>query len=206
LLWVTDFSKTETTAKNLVSRNSSAPTWSWASTTTPIDFHLYGDACGTYRDSKAAILDINLEHQTEGAWYGSTISGHLFIRGFVTPVDWIMPTENIRGEDGDPPMGWAETMKLSPAEDLFVDAFPDSMETDGLVCDGRQVRVALLVVATTKDERGAIGLILRKCSQRLYSRLGCFRTPPLWGGLVIGSSEPTARSLLTGDPQEITIV
>jgi hypothetical protein len=88
LLWIVDNHKSKSDQPSVA--HPSAPTWSWASTTRTTNTTLYTQN-SQRPNSEAEVLDVRLEYEIFGARYGSTISGRLTMRGYITPVVWAMP-------------------------------------------------------------------------------------------------------------------
>ncbi|RSL75878.1 hypothetical protein CEP51_010471 [Fusarium floridanum] len=187
LLWIVD-----TYAKGSPQPQAStyvAPSWSWASTNRPIKGHVFTHSGIPQVD----ILGVNVKAPEKGATYGMVISGSLILRGFVTPVDWKLPSETETYING--------TISGIPSISIHRDG-----GEAGLLAGGRTtLRVYLLVIVSRGDiDLNVTGLILRQLPDRTYSRMGVFDVP------YCPAHQKTyrylARSLLNGNLEEVTIV
>lgn len=214
--------------------NPAAPTWSWASTMSPV-FTNYYTGHAAYRRVKAELLKADMQYQMAGAKYGATASGYLTLRGPVRPAHWKLPQppgdwwENPDALEEDTAAGPSEVdsdngedghiFKPDAALDddpLSLVLSPDDTHDDVLVGDGRTVRVFLLVLVTDVNELSAVGLILHQNAGGRYVRLGVFDTlrgfldeygnARQWAEVACRDKNlRTARWLLKGDVEEVTI-
>jgi hypothetical protein len=112
-----------------------------------------------------------------GARYGSTLSGYLTVRGFVTPVCWTTPsTKALRFPSGPDFMSLIDSQWEVP--ELPISVYPDYMDGDAQLRDSEEHIVHLLALVATDcmTLTNVIVLILREQSDGMYSRLGCLDT------------------------------
>ncbi|KAI1192544.1 HET-domain-containing protein [Nemania serpens] len=170
-----------------------APSWSWASTTQPVDTRFYV----VHGVAMADFVGVDIGHQVEGTKYGRVTHGYLTLRGFLTPVLWTLPGETEQRDRGRITQGHSE---------LSISVFTDAVETD-LLPEGADNIQAYLLVLFSKDDRTRVtGLLLRKHPDDgdRYSRLGAFGVPYCEADQ---KEYPTmARGLLQGEPEEVTIM
>jgi len=185
-------------------RNNLAPTWSWASVNGPVEYPYH--TSNSRAIVKAQVLDVKLQYLTLGAKYGATISGHLRLSGFVKPVDWDPKHEKM-----------SMTGSCSWLKDLPIVQDLDFCVRHAITHDDSRRRVYLLVVSIDHGKTHALGLILHRNTDGLYSRLGSFEIHSQKSSGV-GNFEFPKRtvdndhkaitlldSLLEGEPQEVTI-
>ncbi|RSL46647.1 hypothetical protein CEP53_010256 [Fusarium sp. AF-6] len=187
LLWIVD-----TYAKESPQPQAStyvAPSWSWASTNRPIKGYVFTHS----GIPQVEIVRINVKAPEKGATYGKVIYGSLTLHGFVTPVDWKLPSETDRYSDG----------KISgiPSISIHRDGAEASLLAGGITT----IRVYLLVIVARGDiDLNVTGLILRQLPDQTYSRMGVFDVP--YCPAHQNTYRYLARSLLNGNLEEVTIV
>lgn len=196
LLWIVDRYALRLDADKSHQPRSSAylaPSWSWASTTRPINNRVYVG----HGVSKADLVRVDIGHQVEGTKYGGVTHGYLTMRGFLTPVVWTLPKETDRYGDGQITQGHS---KLSVA--ICADGKKTDLRSEG----ANNIQAYLLVLVSNDDTTRVTGLILRKRpgDGDRYSRLGVFDVPYCQADRE--KYPRMARGLLQGEPDEVTII
>ncbi|RSM05556.1 hypothetical protein CDV31_009547 [Fusarium ambrosium] len=166
-----------------------APSWSWASTNRAINGRVF-----VYHGiSQVDIVRINVKAPEKGVTYGKVVYGSLTLRGFVTPVDWKLPSETERHSDG----------KISGIPSIGI--YRDGAETSLLAGGITTIRVYLLVIVVRDDvDLNVTGLILRQLPNQTYSRMGVFHVP--YCPAHQNTYRYLARGLLNSNKEEVTIV
>lgn len=196
LLWIVDKYALRSYADRAYQPRSStylAPSWSWASTTQPINNRVYVG----HGVPKADLVRVDIGHQVQGTKYGAVTYGYLTLRGFLTPVLWTSPRETDRYSYGTITQG--QTM-------LSIAICGDGVELDLLSNGSNSFQAYLLVLVSDDDMTRVTGLILRKHPEDgdRYSRLGVFDVPYC---MADREKYPRmARGLLEGEPEEVTIM
>ncbi|KAI0404105.1 HET-domain-containing protein [Xylaria palmicola] len=167
-----------------------APSWSWASTTLPINSETRG-----FGVPQVDVIGVNIRNKVAGTTYGAVAYGHLTLRGFVTKATWRLPKRASPHDQG-------QITKASLILRMFIhrDADETTLQPD----ETGAIPAYLLVIASDKDGGRVTGLILRKHPDRRYSRLGVFKVP---------EDREKARTyplmdqgLCAGDKEVITII
>ncbi|PMD32227.1 HET-domain-containing protein [Hyaloscypha variabilis F] len=169
-----------------------APSWSWATISQAVNNRVYtGDGL-----SKVEVINVEMGYPTAGNTYGLVKHGYLTLRGYLTTVDWRLPSTERYGS------GIIKKVD-NPSYKLSMVIMQDANDRSLLEEGKNSIRASLLVLVANDRATRVTGLILYKHLDGMYSRLGVFDCP------TCPADEETypnmASGFLQGTPDIVTI-